>query len=165
MLKDIESVMDDMLENFKIYIPQYVSLMNTEKGDNILDSSSIWYPQDDAFYQDSLMDFPPYSVFFLLFIATDPLIKSQNPSFDAIETYTLGFTVAIADDMEADRNYYKVKKRYNRIIKQVIINEFTKIYSNYKITIKDSKSEVITSPNGVIYEASAVFFDVTLTIV
>jgi len=161
MFKDIEALMIDMLSKFKEHIPIYIGYMNTEKGDNIL---SGWPVDNNAFYLDALDDFPPYKISFLLFNASDPIVKSLNPSFDAIETYTLGITVIIADDMEADNNFYTVKKRYNRIIKQIITKEFVKRYISHKVIYKNSKEEVITSPNGVMYQMSAVYFDVDVTI-
>ena len=158
MLNDIESLMDDMLEQLKVLIPSYITKINTEKEDIILKD---WQVHTDAYFLDVIKgDFPPYKASLLLYTVGSPSVISHEKSFDCIETYTLGLTVILADDFKD--TFFRVKKRFNRILKNVITKDFVRRYNMHSIKYLKPMDQVIISPNGAAYVVADNHFAVTI---
>jgi hypothetical protein len=157
-MNDIESIMDSMFIKIKSVFQTELNVVSAEKNDNLL---AGWELNDKAFYLDALTDdFPPYKSSCLLFIASGPQIATKDRMRECIETYTLGMSVILADDFKG--SFFRVKKRFSKALKYVITKHLIPYYINYNIKINSSKEDVITSPNGTMYQISAIYFDVVL---
>lgn len=153
MLNDLESMMDDMLAVIKIALPVELALISTDKGDNLLNA---WSVDSKAYYLDAVADIPNFKSSVLLFEATDPTVSSNG--MDSIETRNMAILVFLFDD--AKNNVFRMKKRFDKAMKNVITKHFIQKYKNH-VKYNRQRGGVTTSSQGVMYQVSATYFTFT----
>lgn len=153
MLNDLESMMDDMLAVIKIALPIELALISSEKGDNLLNA---WSVDSKAYYLDAVSDIPNFKSSVLLFEATDPVITSSH--MESIEARNMAVLVFLYDD--AKNNVFRMKKRFDRAMKNVITKHFIPKYKNH-VKYSRQRGGVTTSSQGVMYQISATYFTFT----
>ena len=154
---DIEALMDIVLQAYKDNINAYVDELDTEKGDDI---TSKWKIDSNAFYLDALNDFPPYEASLLVFLTGNPVEITQERQEGTIAEYTIGVSVLLSDNFKDE--IYRAQKRYCRALKKVITKNLMRKYINNNIKYLRKRLDVITSPQGTMYQVSAVFFSITI---
>lgn len=132
--------------------------INTEKGDSLLDTSSL----TDRYHTWELPDArPPYPVFFLQFIDENPEVIAQTDSGEAGLLHTVTISTIIAID-GVPGNIPKMKARYNRAVLQFIKDYIAPDYSDVMIT--NVNAVVGVDEQGDAFELSEVSFEFSLVV-
>lgn len=152
---DIEDIMTDIESIMKTNIPVYVTNLNSEKGDNLLQGNNAFL--EEAYYTWYLTDRPPYRIAFLQSLVGDP--KVQDSRGGETLTYTIGIYSIIRDTNDASE-MPKIKMRYNRILRQIVKRKIATKYPD-TTSVRD-KSYFAETQDGAIYEFSGIEFTVNL---
>lgn len=151
MVKDIEVVMDEIAVIAIAKLPTELGAVNTDKGDSLLDTADIaaryflWQMQNN---------YKPVS--FTQFISDDPQIIANK--FETAEVYPI--TISACINYNGVTNMPVLKQRYNRAIKQLIMNWIAPKYTDVLIT--KVKSLIGTDLAGNSYELAETTFSLSL---
>jgi len=91
-LYDIETFMSELDTAVKANIQTYITAVNTEKGDTLLETFV-----SDSYKSWSIPDILPYPMSYLQFISSDPRISSTNPGYAHSMDYSVRITCFILE--------------------------------------------------------------------
>lgn len=124
-IQDIETVMDNIATLAVTGIPAEMTAINTDKGDSLLDTSNF-----SARYFTWIMNNNTYPVSFLQYLDDDPQVIATKSATSLIYPITISCTI----NENAVLNIPILKSRYNRAIRQFIMNTLMPKYSDIMIT-------------------------------
>ena len=124
-LYDVEAIMTKVANLFKQHLPQYISDMNTIKGDSLLPA---FVAADYHLWQ--LRDVPAKRVSFLQFIVNNPRVKNANNNSYLVYPLQLNcmWRITDRDDMAL------VKARYHYIFLRILTDEIGPVFPDLEVT-------------------------------
>lgn len=130
MIFDTEMFIKNSIEIVESKLPDVITALNTEKGDYELKNIPYWYFQN---LSAQCFSYPRFGVYYL--VENNTLESAQNNN--SIELVNLSFEVCLYDSGDrVDQNINWQILRYTRALKSVFHQNFDRIRSGTKTTVK-----------------------------
>lgn len=148
-MKDIETLVDSLTIILKNNVNTKITAINTEKGDFNIDAID-----NNAYYFGLFNEMPNFTPFIVL--GFDSLTGVSNGN-ETIQAFSLTIDVALQDD--GDNSIYRKLLRYNRVIREIIEDNWQINNQLLRPRIIQTPILAITAEDGSLFQVSGLIIE------